>query len=77
MGRGKGIFSRMGGMMGMPGMGGGMPQVDPAALGKLAKSALPGAMPAGLPPGFPGVGGGALKLPGVGLPGLPGLPKKK
>jgi signal recognition particle subunit SRP54 len=76
MGRGKGMFARMGGMMGMPGMGGaGMPAMDPAALQNLAKGgALPGATPA-LPPGFPN-----LKLPGLGgggFPGLPGLPKKK
>ena len=83
MGRGKGMFARMGGMLGMPGMGGGgMPGAgslgDPAALEKLAKSgALPG-LPGGAgapPPGFPG-----LRLPGLGgggFPGLPGLPKKK
>ncbi len=76
MGRGKGMFARMGGALGLPGMGGGAPAVDTAALEKLAKSgALPGA-PAALPPGFPN-----LKLPGLGggggFPGLPGLPKKK
>ncbi|MEJ0011140.1 MAG: signal recognition particle protein [Bauldia sp.] len=82
MGRGKGMFARMGGMMGMGGGGapGGMPPMDTAALEKLAKSGgLPGA-PAALPPGFPN-----LKLPGLGgplgggggFPGLPGLPKKK
>jgi signal recognition particle subunit SRP54 len=73
MGRGKGMFARMGGMMGMG--GGGMPAMDPAALQNLTKGgALPGATPA-LPPGFPN-----LKLPGLGgggFPGLPGLPKKK
>jgi len=73
MGRGKGMFARMGGMMGMSGgAGGGAPQVDPAALQNLAKSGgLPGGMPS-LPPGLklPGLGGG-------GFPGLPGLPKKK
>jgi len=77
MGRGKGMFARMGGMLGMPGMGGGggMPAMDPAALEKLAKG---GAFP-GLPSGAPGLPPG-LKLPGLGgggFPGLPGLPKKK
>ncbi len=71
MGKGKGL---LGGLM-----GGGMPQVDPAELEKMAKG---GAMPAGLSPGLPGglpagglpgLGGG--KLPGMG--GLPGLPGKK
>ena len=71
MGKGKGLLGNL--------MGGGMPQVDPAELEKMAKS---GAMPAGLPPGLPGglpagglpgLGGG--KLPGMG--GLPGLPGKK
>ena len=76
MGRGKGMFARMGGMLGMPGMGAaGTPAMDPAALEKLAKggglSGLPGGAPT-LPPGLklPGLGGG-------GFPGLPGLPKKK
>jgi signal recognition particle subunit SRP54 len=79
MGRGKGMFARMGGMLGMGGGGapaGGMPPMDASALEKLAKSGgLPGG-PAALPPGFPN-----LKLPGLGggggFPGLPGLPKKK
>lgn len=76
MGKGKGMFSRMGGMMGMPGMGGAMPQPDPAALEKLAKSGgLPGGLP-GAAPGLPGLGG--PRLPGIGgPPGLPGLPRKK
>jgi signal recognition particle subunit SRP54 len=71
--RGKGMLGKLGGMMGMPGMGGaGAPQIDPAALERLSKSA---GMPGGLP-GLPGLGG--AKLPGLGgLPGLPGLPKKK
>ncbi len=83
MGKGKGMFARMGGMMGMPGMGGGggMPQVDPAALERLAKSGgLPGGLPGGgLPSGLPGLPSlGGPRLPGMGgLPGLPGLPKKK
>jgi signal recognition particle subunit SRP54 len=75
MGRGKGMFARMGGMLGT---GGGMPQIDPAALEKMAKgAALPGA-PSGLPPGFPGLGR-TPRLPGLGggFPGLSGLPKKK
>jgi signal recognition particle subunit SRP54 len=89
MGKGKGMFARMGGMMGMPGTGGagggGAPQIDPAALERLAKSGgLPGLPGGGLPsgglpgglPGLPGLGG--PRLPGIGgLPGLPGLPKKK
>ena len=77
MGKGKGMFGKLGGMMGM---GGGMPQVDPAALEKLAKSSgmpggfpgLPGGMPGGMPSGLPGLAG---RLPGLG--GLPGLPGKK
>jgi signal recognition particle subunit SRP54 len=78
MGRGKGMFARMGGMLGMggPGGAGALAGMDPAALEKLAKGgSQPGAAPS-LPPGFPG-----LKLPGLGggggFPGLPGLPKKK
>jgi signal recognition particle subunit SRP54 len=83
MGRGKGMFARMGGMLGMGGPGAGagaLAGMDPAALEKLAKGGglpggLPGAAPS-LPPGFPN-----LKLPGLGggggFPGLPGLPKKK
>jgi signal recognition particle subunit SRP54 len=74
-GRGKGMFARM-----MGGMGG-MPQMDPAALQKLAKGGglpggLPGALPGNLPGGLPGMPGiGGSRLPGLG--GLPGLPKKK
>jgi signal recognition particle subunit SRP54 len=80
MGRGKGMFSRMGNMLGLPGMGaGGMPPVDPAALEKLARSGgLPGGanLPGGLP-NLPGLGApGAPRLPGLGG-GLSGLPKKK
>jgi signal recognition particle subunit SRP54 len=76
MGKGKGMFGKMAGMAGLPGMGGGMPQVDPAALQQLARGGgLPGALPGGLPGGMPG-------LPGIGGPKLPGLgafgiPKKK
>jgi len=69
MGKGKGMFGKMMGGMGLPGMGGGMPQIDPAALERLAKS---GSLPGGMP-GLPGLGG--PKLPGIG--GLPGLPEKK
>ncbi len=74
-GRGKGMFARMGGMLGLG--GGGPPPMDPAQLEKLAKSGqLPGAPGApSLPPGL----GGLPKLPGLGggFPGLPGLGKKK
>jgi signal recognition particle subunit SRP54 len=82
MGKGKGIFGKLGDMMGM---GGGMPPMDPAAMERLARSGgLPGGLPGGpagaLPPGglpgLPGLGGG--KLPGLGgFPGLPGFPGKK
>ena len=77
MGKGKGIFGKLGGMMGM---GGGMPPMDPAALEKLARSGglpggLSGGMPAGGLPGLPGLG---AKPAGFGgLPGLPGFPGKK
>ncbi len=78
MGRGKGMFARMGGMMGMGGgPGGGVPQVDPAALEQLTRGGgLPGGLPGGLSgqmPGLPGLG--QNRLPGLG--GLPGLPGKK
>jgi signal recognition particle subunit SRP54 len=79
MGKGKGMFGKMAGMMGMPpgmtGMGGagGPPQIDPAALERLAKS---GGLPGGGLANLPGLG--APRLPGMGgLPGLPGFPKKK
>ncbi|MXN64827.1 signal recognition particle protein [Stappia sp. GBMRC 2046] len=81
MGKGKGLFGKL-----MGGMGGGMPQVDPKEIEKLAKSGqLPGGMPGGggLPGGFPGAGlpsGGMPGLPGLGgakMPGLPGLGKGK
>ncbi|HET7717823.1 MAG TPA: signal recognition particle protein [Bauldia sp.] len=69
MGKGKGVFGKMGAMAGM----GGMPPVDPAALQQLARGGgLPG-LPGGMPGGLPGLPGGL----GGGLPGLPGLPKKK
>jgi signal recognition particle subunit SRP54 len=76
-GRGKGVFGRM-----MGGVGAGMPQMDPAALQKLARGGgLPGGLPGTLPGnpsgGLPGLSGlGGAKLPGLGG-GLPGLPKKK
>jgi signal recognition particle subunit SRP54 len=77
MGRGKGMFARMGGMLG--GMGAGGPAMDPAASEKFGKGgALPG-LPGGLPTGAPGLPPG-FKLPGLGgggFPGLPGLPKKR
>jgi signal recognition particle subunit SRP54 len=77
MGRGKGMFARMGGMLG--GMGAGGPAMDPAALEKFGKGGpLPG-LPGGLPTGAPGLPPG-FKLPGLGgggFPGLPGLPKKR
>ncbi len=73
MGKGKGLLGKMMGGMGMPG---GMPQMDPAEIEKLAKSGqLPDGMSGGMPQGLPkGLSGG---LPGGfpgGLPGgLPGL----
>jgi signal recognition particle subunit SRP54 len=81
MGKNKGLMGRM---MGGLGMGGGAPEIDPAALERLAKSGgMPGGLPGGLP-GLPsGLGGGLPNLPGLGrpklpgLPGFPGLPKKK
>ena len=72
MGKGKGVFGKMGAMAGM----GGMPPMDPAALQQLARGGgLPGGLP-GLPGGMPG---GLPGLPGGlgGFPGLPGMPKKK
>ena len=73
--KGGGMLGKMMGALGggMGGMGGGMPpggmpNIDPAQLEKLAKQMGGGA---GLP-GLPGLGG---KLPGLG--GFPGLPGKK
>jgi signal recognition particle subunit SRP54 len=74
MGKGKGMFGKLGGMMGL---GAGMPNVDPAQIEKLAKG-LPGGLPGGLTGGLPGgglPGLGNMKIPG--LPGLPGFPGKK
>jgi len=71
MGKGKGMFGKLGSMMGMGGgMPAGMPNVDPAALEKLAKG-MPGGLPGGLP------GGGLPGLGGMKIPGLPGFPGKK
>jgi signal recognition particle subunit SRP54 len=72
---GKGMFARMGGMMGMG--GGAAPPIDRAALERMAKSGQLSGAPGGS--GLPGLGG-LPKLPGLGgggLPGLPGLGKKK
>jgi signal recognition particle subunit SRP54 len=70
MGKNKGLMGRM--MGAIPGMSGGAPQIDPAALEKLG---APGMLPQGIPglKGLPGMPG----IPGRSLPGLPGLPKKK
>lgn len=76
----KSMGKKKGGLMGGLGSmfgGGGMPQMDPAEMEKLAKQAgmsggMPGGLPGGLPPGLPGGLGG---LPGI--PGLPGIGKKK
>jgi len=62
----RGLMGMMGGLMGGKGMVGGMPPGGPGGLGP----ALPTG--GGLPPGFPGLGGG----PGL-PPGLSGLGKKK
>ncbi len=63
-----GMMGALGGMMG----GGGMPQMDPAEMERLAKQmgGAGGGMPSLPPGGFPG-------MPGGGLPGLPGIGKKK
>ena len=79
------------GLANMMGMGGGMP--SPEDMAKLAETMPGGSSGGGLPPGFPGAGGGMPGLPpnfpgGGGLPGLgnvrppsfqgfPGLGKKK
>ncbi len=93
MGKNKGMMGKMANMMGLGGgsgmSGGGMPDVTPAMLEQLKK----GEMPKGLPtmpggstggmPKLPGLGGGLPGLGGfgsnrfLGLPGLPGGPKKK
>ena len=77
----------MGGLASKMGLGGGMggmpdlSKMDPKQLEALAKQAeaagiKPGSLPGLGGGGVPGLGGG--RLPGLGgLPGLPGLPKKK
>jgi signal recognition particle subunit SRP54 len=86
-GKGGGMMKQMmGGLankMGLGGLGGGMPdlsKLDPKQLEALQKQAEAAGL--GKPGGLPGLGGGGLPgggLPGLGggLPGLPGLPKKK
>jgi signal recognition particle subunit SRP54 len=80
----KQMMGGLAGKMGLGGLGGGMPdlsKMDPKQLEALAKQAeaagiKPGSMPGLGGGGLPGLGGG--RLPGLGgLPGLPGLPKKK
>ncbi|WP_321344234.1 signal recognition particle protein [Breoghania sp.] len=71
-----GMMGALGGMMG----GGGMPQMDPAEMERLAKQmGGPGGMPSLPPGGLPGMPGGGLPggLGGAKLPGLPGIGKKK
>ena len=67
-GKGRGLGAQLGGMLGLGGRGGGMPQPTPEQIAamqeKIGKAGGPG-MPAGLLP--PGLGGGK------GFPGLPGL----
>jgi signal recognition particle subunit SRP54 len=84
---GKGMMGKLGQMMGVPGMGAGMPMPSPEQIAALQKQlpgaasgapGLPSAPPPGafnLPPNFPGLGGGAPKLPGLG--GLNPFAKKK
>ena len=63
MGKKKGL---LGGLF-----GGGMPDMDPAAIEEMQKS---GTLPKGLPPGMGGgLGGGMPGLGGPGMPKLPGL----
>jgi len=78
MGRKKGgLMGGLGAMMGggppqMPqgGAGGGMPQMDPKEMERLARQ-----MPQGPGGGMPGLGGGMPGLGGPGTPGgMPGLP---
>jgi signal recognition particle subunit SRP54 len=90
-GKGKGgimkqMMGGLAGKMGLGGMGGmgGMPdlsKMDPKQLEALAKQAEAAGLKPGSMPGLPGgglPGLGAPKLPGLGgLPGLPGMPKKK
>ena len=80
----RGVMGKLGQMMGMGGGNplGGMPQPSPEQLeafqkkmgGAGAPSGIPDAPPPGafkLPPSFPGLGGPAAKLPGLGG-GMPG-----
>src|ERR1700690_750465 len=72
---GKGMMGKLGQMMGVPGMGGGMPSPEEIAalqkqLGQAGGAPPPGGLPSApppgafnLPPSFPGFGGGAPKLP--------------
>ncbi|MBP0573458.1 hypothetical protein J8J27_22435, partial [Mycobacterium tuberculosis] len=70
----KAMGKKKGGMLGGL-FGGGMPDIDPAALEEMAKTGQVPTPPAGglppLPPG--GLGGGLPPMPRGGLPGLPGL----
>ncbi len=85
MGKGKGLLGKMMGGMGLP--GGGMPNIDPKELERMAQSGqLPGNLPGasggqmpGLPGGLGGLGGlGGPRLPGLGsLPGMGRGGKKK
>jgi signal recognition particle subunit SRP54 len=67
----KKLGRQKGGLGAFLGMGGGMPQPDPAMLEQLQKGGL-GGLPGGLPGGLGGLPGG---LPGFGGGGLPGLPE--
>ncbi len=74
----KKLGRQKGGLGSLFGMGGGMPQPDPAMLEEMQKGGL-GGFPGGLPGGMGGLPpfpGGMPKLPGVGG-GFPGLGKKK
>jgi signal recognition particle subunit SRP54 len=79
-----GLANKMG-LGGMPGMGGGLPdlskmdprqlealkkQAEAAGLGQGGMKGLPGGSPGGMPGSLPGLGSG---LPGLGGGGLPGL----
>jgi signal recognition particle subunit SRP54 len=64
----KKLGRQRGGLGALLGMGGGMPQPDPAMLEQLQKGGL-----GGLPGGIGGLPGGLGGMPGGGLPGLPGL----
>jgi signal recognition particle subunit SRP54 len=83
----RGPMAGIANMLGLGGLGGGMPSAEQMA--ELAKK-MPGGLPGagaggGLPPNFPGLSGGLSgglpglgpKLPGGLPPGFPGLGKKK